>query len=204
MPLPQKPILITFDDGYLSNYTLAFPILQKYRMKATIFVIGATMGNTEHYKDTDYPITPHFSAQQAREMVASGLISIQSHTYDMHQCKAFDGTGTARETILPLDGESEADYRAALTEDCQQMRRLLEKSIGETNIHVLSYPGGYYNTLAQVTLLENGFDMTFTTEMVSSTLLKGLPQSLLDLGRYNINQAVSVEQLLAWVSSARG
>ena len=173
-------------------------------MKATIFVIGATMGNTEHYKDTDYPITPHFSAQQAREMVASGLISIQSHTYDMHQCKAFEGTGTARETILPLDGESEADYRAALTEDCQQMRRLLEKSIGETNIHVLSYPGGYYNTLAQVTLLENGFDMTFTTEMVSSTLLKGLPQSLLDLGRYNINQAVSVEQLLAWVSSARG
>lgn len=84
------------------------------------------------------------------------------------------------------------------------MRRLLEKSIGETNIHVLSYPGGYYNTLAQVTLLENGFDMTFTTEMVSCTLLKGLPQSLLDLGRYNINQAVSVEQLLAWVSSARG
>ena len=173
-------------------------------MKATIFVIGATMGNTEHYKDTDYPITPHFSAQQAREMVASGLISIQSHTYDMHQCKTFEGTGTARETILPLDGESEADYRAALTEDCQQMRRLLEKSIGETNIHVLSYPGGYYNTLAQVTLLENGFDMTFTTEMVSCTLLKGLPQSLLDLGRYNINQAVSVEQLLAWVSSARG
>lgn len=204
MPLPQKPILITFDDGYLSNYTLAFPILQKYRMKATIFVIGATMGNTEHYKDTDYPITPHFSAQQAREMVASGLISIQSHTYDMHQCKAFEDTGTARETILPLDGESEADYRAALTEDCQQMRRLLEKSIGETNIHVLSYPGGYYNTLAQVTLLENGFDMTFTTEMVSCTLLKGLPQSLLDLGRYNINQAVSIEQLLAWVSSARG
>ena len=57
--LPARPVMITFDDGYLSNYTLAFPILQKYRMKATIFVIGATMGNTEHYKDTDYPITPH-------------------------------------------------------------------------------------------------------------------------------------------------
>lgn len=203
-PLPQRPILITFDDGYLSNYTLAFPILQKYRMKATIFVIGATMGNTEHYKDTNYPITPHFSVRQAREMAATGLISIQSHTYDMHQCKAFEGTDAARESILPLDGEREADYRAALTEDCRQMRRLLEESIGEPNAHVLAYPGGYYNPLAQVTLLENGFDMTFTTEMVSNTLLKGLPQSLLDLGRYNMNQAVSVEQLLAWVSSARG
>ena len=84
------------------------------------------------------------------------------------------------------------------------MRQLLAGSIGETNVHVLAYPGGCYNTLAQVTLLENGFDMTFTTEMVSNTLLKGLPQSLLDLGRYSISQAVSVEQLLAWVSSARG
>lgn len=78
--LPKKPILITFDDGYLSNYTFAFPILQKYNMKATIFAIGATMGNTEHYKDTNYPIIPHFSARQAREMADSDLISIQSHT----------------------------------------------------------------------------------------------------------------------------
>ena len=201
--LPEKPILITFDDGYLSNYTLAFPILQKYNMKATIFVIGSTFGDTAHYKDTDYPITPHFNAQQAREMVASGLISIQSHTYDMHQCAAYEATDTPRETMLPLDGESEADYRAALTDDCQTMRRLLQDSTGEQRIHALSYPGGYYHTLAQVTLLENGFDMTFTTEVGNNTLIQGLPQSLLGLHRYNINQTISVEQILALATSAR-
>lgn len=202
--LPEKPILITFDDGYLSNYTLAFPILQKYGMKAVIFIIGSTFGETEHYKDTDYPIIPHFNAQQAKAMADSGLISIQSHTYDMHQAGAFESTPLPRENILPLAGESEADYRTALTKDCQAMRQLLRDSIGETNVHVLAYPSGLYDTLAQVTLLENGFDMTFTTQATSNTLLKGLPQSLLALGRHNINQAVSVQQILALVSPARG
>ena len=68
-PLPEKPILITFDDGYLSNYEYAWPILEKYGMVATIFMVGSTTGNTEHYKDTAYPITPHFSYEQGAEMV---------------------------------------------------------------------------------------------------------------------------------------
>ncbi|MFR8334172.1 MAG: polysaccharide deacetylase family protein [Oscillospiraceae bacterium] len=37
--LPEKPVLITFDDGYESNYMHFYPLLQKYQMKATIFPI---------------------------------------------------------------------------------------------------------------------------------------------------------------------
>lgn len=121
----------------------------------------------------------------------------------MHQWKPYEDTDAARETILPLDGESDSDYRAVLTEDCRLIRQLLQDSTGETDIHILAYPRGYYCPLSQATLLENGFDMTLTTEEFSNTLVKGLPQSLLALGRYNINQAVSVEQILDWVSSAR-
>ena len=202
--LPDKPVGITFDDGYLSNYEYAWPILEKYGMKATIFVIGSTIGNTEHYKDTDYPITPHFSYEQGAEMVASGVISIQSHTYDMHQWAPYEDSDQPRENILALEGESEEDYRSLLSADCQKIRQVIQEGMGEASVHVMAYPSGQFDTLSQVTLLENGFDITFTTQVGSNTLIKGQPQSLLGLHRYNMNESVSVEQMLEWVSPARG
>ena len=56
-------------------------------------------------------MTPHFGAAEMQEMVDSGLISIQSHTYDMHQWPPFeDGNDRVRETLAQLPGESDADY----------------------------------------------------------------------------------------------
>ena len=199
--LPEKPIVITFDDGYLSNYEYAYPILKKYGMVATIFVIGSTVGDTEHYKDTDYPITPHFSYEQAKEMVDSGVISIQSHTYDMHQWGPYEDSDQPRENLLPLEGESEEDYRAALSADCETIRREIQEGTGEEDVRVIAFPGGYYDILSLVTLLENGFDISFSTEIGTNTLIKGLDQSLLALDRYNMNGSVSPEQMLEWISS---
>lgn len=65
----QKPVMLTFDDGYDDNYTEVFPLLKKYNVKATIFVITSLIG-TEHY----------LTEAQIQEMDASGLVSIQSHT----------------------------------------------------------------------------------------------------------------------------
>lgn len=76
-PLPDKPIIITFDDGYSSNYMYAYPVLKKYNTKATIFVITDRRGLA-------LSINPHFSWNQAREMQSSGIIDIQSHTHS-HQ-----------------------------------------------------------------------------------------------------------------------
>ena len=196
-------MVITFDDGYLDNYTQAYPVLKEYNMPATIFIVGATVGNTEHYKDTDHPITPHFSYEQGAEMVSSGLISIQSHTYDMHQWAPYE-TGRAREDILRWDGEGEAEYRQTLAADCRTIRAAIQEGVGEPSVHVMAYPSGRWDNLAQVTLLENGFDTTFTTQPGDNVLVKGLAQSLLGLRRYTISQAVSTEQLLEWVSGARG
>ena len=68
-------------------------------MKATIFSIGVSFGK-DHYKDTDYAMTPHFGAAEAAEMAGSGLISIQSHTYDMHQWPPYeDGSAAVRENM---------------------------------------------------------------------------------------------------------
>ena len=68
--LPDKPVIITFDDGYIDMYKNVFPILKKYNAKATLFVI------------TDYlNLYPNYLTwNQAREMQSSGLIEIESHT----------------------------------------------------------------------------------------------------------------------------
>ena len=193
-PLPEKPVVITFDDGYRSNYTLAYPILQKYSMKATIFAIGVSFG-TDHYKDTDYAITPHFGAAEAAEMTASGLISIQSHTYDMHQWPPYETGSAVRENILQLSSESEEAYVQALTEDFTRSRALLEDATGRP-VDVLAYPAGQYSTLAQVTLQSLGVHVTLSTNPGVNTVVKGLPQTLYAMLRFGITEEVTPEALL--------
>ena len=77
--LPPNSILITFDDGYKNNYTLAFPILKKYNIKATIFLNTKFIEKDETYLNWD----------EIREMYKSGLIDFQLHTHS-HQLTVKD------------------------------------------------------------------------------------------------------------------
>lgn len=66
--LPEKSVVVTFDDGYMSNYTDIYPILKKYNIPATIFIVNDLVG-TGNY----------FGWEAAKEMQESGLITIASH-----------------------------------------------------------------------------------------------------------------------------
>lgn len=194
--LPEKPIVLTFDDGYFSNYEYAFPILQEYDMQATIFAIGVSVGK-DTYKDTDHAMTPHFGADEAREMVASGLISVQSHTYDMHQWPPFeDGNAQVRETLLPFDGEADADYEAAVEADFAESRELLESITGQP-VNALAFPEGAYVTLTQDALRSAGAGLTFTTVRAVNTVVKGLPQSLCAMPRFGMTESTDMTALVA-------
>ena len=194
--LPEKPIVLTFDDGYFSNYEYAFPILQEYDMQATIFAIGVSVGK-DTYKDTDHAMTPHFGADEAREMVDSGLISVQSHTFDMHQWPPFeDGNAQVRETLLPFDGEADADYEAAVEADFAESRELLESITGQP-VNTLAFPEGAYVTLTQDALRSAGAELTFTTVRAVNTVVKGLPQSLCAMPRFGMTESTDMTALVA-------
>lgn len=67
-PLPEKPIILTFDDGHLSDYSIAFPLLMKYGFKADFFI------TTSYMNDRKYLLP-----DQVKEMSCAGM-GIGSHT----------------------------------------------------------------------------------------------------------------------------
>lgn len=76
---PKNSVVITMDDGYKNNVTLAYPILKRYGFKACIFVIGKTL-ITKSYKSEE------FEYLNLEDMVRySDVFEFGSHTYDMHK-----------------------------------------------------------------------------------------------------------------------
>ena len=191
--LPEKPVLITFDDGYLGNYEIAFPILKEYGFKATIFAIGVSVGK-DTYKDTGKAITPHFTLEQAEERKNSGLITVASHGYDVHEVEGLDAE-PVREGMLARRGEKEADYVSFLTADAQKMFSLLGEDAG-----FVSYPSGTSAERARVILREAGVFATVTTSGdPMNKVVRGLPQSLYDMGRFVVGGDTTAEELISGI-----
>lgn len=191
--LPEKPVLITFDDGYSSNYEYAFPLLQKYNMKATIFAVGVTTGK-DTYKDTGKRINPHFTYEQAREMHESGVIDIQSHTYDFHRVKELDGADF-RNGASKAEGETDAEFAALFKADILKSKNEIEQNVGNT-VEVLSYPQGEHSLLTDICVREAGFFATVTVNEAPNVIVKGLPQTLYNLNRIGVYPDMTPEQLI--------
>jgi len=192
--LPERPVLITFDDGYLSNYRYAFPVLKEYEFHATIFPMGISFGRDTHWYN-GHPIRPRFGAEEARRMVESGFISIQSHSYHMHHTEGFDPY-PIRRGILRMEGESESDYIAAMRRDHEQFSALLYAATGE-ELFALAFPYGFHDEFAAVVLRELGITMTFASGWGHTTLVKGIPQSLLEMNRFSMYDDLSGDALVA-------
>ena len=157
----------------------------------------------ELYKSTNdekwdkLAMTPHFGAAEMQEMVDSGLISIQSHTYDMHQWPPFeDGNDRVRETLAQLPGESDEDYEAAVKADIQQSQQAIEPITGE-KVNALSYPEGAYGTLTMDALRSQGIELTFTTQPGVNAVVQGLPQTLYSMHRITMTEDTNMDEFLA-------
>ena len=162
--LPEKAVLITFDDGYANNYTQAFPVLKEFQAKAVIsMIVRRTVDGKPDFLTWD----------MCREMADSGLVEIGSHTYDHH---ANDPRGIKR-----MNGESRKDYEARIFSDLEKSISLIEENVGKP-VTFFAYPHGQTEPWASDFLKEH-FAMTVTTQHGPANVSHGL----YDLSRHNIN-----------------
>ena len=194
--IPEKPVAIVFDDGYESNYLIAYPELKARGDKATICLIGSCVGK-DTYKDTGVPMLPYFSWDQAREMRDSETIALGSHTYDMHQYAPLE-TGRVRAGVVPFDDESKRDFVAAIREDYTKMSELFRENLGQ-NIEIFAYPNGQYSELSERVIESMGAKVTLTTRVGMNRIRRGDPKSLYLLRRYSINDSTDVETLQTYL-----
>ncbi len=175
-PLPEKPIMITFDDGYRSNYTLLFPLLQKYQMKASISVI---------VKNQDNESVNHLSWDMCREMTDSGLVEIDSHTYDLHRENDDGSRGIGRKT-----GEWRPIYWLRLLPDLLKSVSRIKAETGMSPA-MLAYPYGATEATAQVPI-HRIFSVTVSTKSGLANLANGL----YELPRYAVTMETELAEIL--------
>lgn len=87
--LPAKTVVLTFDDGDYEFYHIVYPILKKYNLKATMFIVGSrTKETTEEYKDVETAY--YLGWDKINEMKKNyPNVSFQSHSYNMHYARKY-------------------------------------------------------------------------------------------------------------------
>jgi len=133
-PLPKNPAVITFDDGHVEIYKNVFPILQKYNLKATVFVVTDFINLYPNYLTWD----------QAREMQSSGLVDIESHTLN-HK-------------LL-----TQIRSRDKLWDQLYSSRQAIEWYLKKP-APFIAYPGGQYDDDVKDLSVEAGYRAGFTDD----------------------------------------
>ena len=177
VPLPEKPIMITFDDGYESNYVYAYPLLQKYGYKAVISIYGRCTDEFSQTEDKHINYS-HITWDEIREMADSGLVEFQNHTYNMH----YNATGK-RKGIQKMYNEDIAAYQALLREDLGKLQQEFQEHLGYTPT-AFTYPFGFLEPNAEPVLEELGFLASFCCEERIHYITKD-PQCLYKIRRFN-------------------
>lgn len=147
--LPEKSVVLTFDDGFEDNFLNAFPLLKKYEFKATIYLVvdrhdrDWSVNKKKHHNDGELRAETKLKDDQIREMVASGLIEIGGHTV------------THANFLKLSDNEKK--------QELEQSKNVLESSFG-VDVKSFAYPFGLYQRGDIHLVSRSGYTSAVTTE----------------------------------------
>lgn len=178
-PLPDKAILLSFDDGYRSLYTKVYPLLKIYNYPAVAALVGTWMegsaegrggGDRVLYGDRVVPRADFISWAEAREMQASGLIEFASHSYNLHRGLPANPQGNLTPAAITWQFfpatrtyETDAQYRARIRADLLHARQQMAAQLGKPPRAVV-WPYGRYSGPALDVARQLGFGFALTLE----------------------------------------
>ncbi|TDJ47673.1 MAG: poly-beta-1,6-N-acetyl-D-glucosamine N-deacetylase PgaB [Gammaproteobacteria bacterium] len=150
-PLPPNAVMLTFDDGFRSVYTHVFPLLKLFGYKAVISIVTSWIeSDTEIvYNERILTRDDFLTWAQLREMQASGLVEIASHTHAMHQGVPGNPQGNTQPaaiTRIYLNGhyEDEQTYLDRIEVDLVASIDAIRRNTGSTP-RVITWPFGAWN-----------------------------------------------------------
>jgi len=185
--LPEKAVLLTFDDGYRSFYERVLPLLQLYNYPAVLAVTGSWLavpegGEVTYGERERLPRDAFLSWSQLREIRDSGLVEIASHSYDLHHGEVGNPYGNTQPaaTTRIYDAatqryEDEHSYSERLRRDLQRNNQLLEQQLGITP-RVIVWPYGAYSGYSQEIAAEQGLTYSLTLDQQGLNRVRDLPK----------------------------
>ena len=185
--LPNKPIVLTFDDGNSSDYRYLFPLLKKYEMKAVVSVLGKATDECTVLAaaQKEAVIFPNLTWEQIKDMSSSKYIEIQNHSYDLH-----GKNGSAQR-----DGEPVEIYHKRLREDLSKTQERVEEMTGKKP-NTFTFPLGRVSDNSREVLEELGLIASLSCHDGYNYLKKDDPDCLYRLKRDNRPSGVSISTVL--------
>lgn len=154
--LPEKPIILSFDDGYYNNYVYVYPLLQKYNAKIVLSLIGKSTDKFSEVSDINIDYS-HVTWDQINEMIASGLVEVQNHTYNLHKI-SYKRYGCQRNA-----DESPEQYEQVLLSDIGKLQEEIAVKTGTTP-NTFNYPYGKYCDESEEIIKMLGFRASLTCD----------------------------------------
>ncbi len=163
-PLPDHAVVLTFDDGFESFYTRAFPLLKEFHYPAVAAIIGAWVDGKSK---PDVPGNkPVMSWAQIKEIDRSGLVEIASHTYGLHNSIESNPQGgieaavtTRRWLVAAKRYETEAEYKKRIADGIENSSDFLYRKLGHRP-RVMVWPYGEFNAFALAQAKKAGMKIT--------------------------------------------